>query len=95
MSDDMSERLGQDVLVVIDSLKLHQPVLVGHSIAGAELTWIANNAPSRVAGLVYLTTRDTHMLSTTARWRTSQIYRRFHRLTHRRRANQIWLASAH
>lgn len=54
VSDDMSKRLGQDVLVVIDSLKLHQPVLVGHSIAGAELTWIANNAPSRVAGLVYL-----------------------------------------
>src|SRR5262245_16093478 len=31
-------RLGDDVLAVIDALKLNKPVLVGHSIAGAELS---------------------------------------------------------
>jgi non-heme chloroperoxidase len=54
VSDNMAKRLGQDVLAVVDTLKLRQPVIVGHSIAGAELTWVANNAPNRVAGLVYL-----------------------------------------
>jgi non-heme chloroperoxidase len=53
-SDNVSERLGEDVLTVIDSLRLRRPVLIGHSIAGAELTWVANNDPDRVAGLVYL-----------------------------------------
>ena|SRR5579871_4384379 len=53
-SPDVLKRLGEDVLTVIDSLKLRRPVLIGHSIAGAELTWIANNDPSGVAGLVYL-----------------------------------------
>jgi len=53
-SDDISARLGEDVLAVIDSLNLRRPVLIGHSIGGVELTWIANNHPNRVAGLVYL-----------------------------------------
>jgi pimeloyl-ACP methyl ester carboxylesterase len=48
------DRLGQDVLAVIDALKLKTPVLVGHSIAGAELSWVATSRPNRVAGLVYL-----------------------------------------
>lgn len=47
-------RLGKDVIAVIDALHLQQPVLVGHSIAGEELSWIANNDPKAVAGLVYL-----------------------------------------
>ena len=51
---DVSKRLGEDVLAVIASLDLRRPVLVGHSIAGAELTWIANNQPDRIAGVVYL-----------------------------------------
>jgi pimeloyl-ACP methyl ester carboxylesterase len=53
-SDDVSKCLGEDVLAVIDSLNLSRPVLIGHSIAGAELSWIANNHPNRVAGLIYL-----------------------------------------
>lgn len=53
-SDDVAKRLGEDVLAVIDWLKLSRPVLIGHSIAGAELSWIANHYPSRVAGLIYL-----------------------------------------
>jgi pimeloyl-ACP methyl ester carboxylesterase len=47
-------RLGEDVLAVVDALKLNRPVLVGHSIAGAELSSIATSRPDRVAGLVYL-----------------------------------------
>ena len=53
-AENVGERLGEDVLAVIDALKLDQPILVGHSIAGAELSWIANQYPNRVAGVVYL-----------------------------------------
>lgn len=53
-TDDPADRLGEDVLAVIGALKLKRPILVGHSIAGAELSWIANQHPERVAGLVYL-----------------------------------------
>jgi non-heme chloroperoxidase len=48
------DRLGDDVFAVIDTLKLKRPILVGHSIAGAELSSVTNNHPGRVAGLVYL-----------------------------------------
>src|SRR5262249_45295809 len=43
-----------DVLAVVDSLKLTKPVLIGHSLAGEELSSIGSRQPSRVAGLVYL-----------------------------------------
>jgi pimeloyl-ACP methyl ester carboxylesterase len=33
-----ADRLGDDVLAVINSLNLNRPVLVGHSIAGEELS---------------------------------------------------------
>jgi non-heme chloroperoxidase len=49
-----ADRLGDDVLAVIESLKLPRPVLVGHSIAGEELSSVASRHPERVAGLVYL-----------------------------------------
>lgn len=51
---NVGERLGEDVLNVIDALKLDKPILVGHSIAGAELSWVANAHPDRIAGVVYL-----------------------------------------
>src|SRR5229473_3946534 len=51
---DVGERLGNDVLAVLDSLKLDKPILAGHSVAGAELSWIASTHASRIAGLVYL-----------------------------------------
>jgi non-heme chloroperoxidase len=51
---DPADRLGEDVLAVIDALGLKKPVLVGHSIAGAELSWMANHRSDRVAGLIYL-----------------------------------------
>src|SRR5208283_5386180 len=49
-----ADRLGDDVLAVMDALKLNRPVLVGHSIAGEELSSVASRYPSRVAGLIYL-----------------------------------------
>lgn len=49
-----SDRLRDDVLAVLDSLKLEKPVLAGHSIAGSELSAVAAFRPGRVAGLVYL-----------------------------------------
>ena len=51
---DVGAQLGEDVLAVIDALKLDKPILVGHSVAGAELSWMANAQPNRIAGLVYL-----------------------------------------
>jgi pimeloyl-ACP methyl ester carboxylesterase len=53
-TDDPADRLGDDVAAVIDALKLNRPVLVGHSIAGAELSSVANRHTDLVAGLVYV-----------------------------------------
>ena len=49
-----ADRLGDDVLAVLDSLKLNRPVLVGHSIAGQELSSIGTRHPEKVADLIYL-----------------------------------------
>jgi non-heme chloroperoxidase len=55
-----ADRLGDDVLAVLDALKLDRPVLVGHSIAGEELSSIGSRHPERVAGLVYLDAGDAY-----------------------------------
>ncbi|MGH7868462.1 MAG: alpha/beta fold hydrolase, partial [Candidatus Dormibacteraceae bacterium] len=47
-------RLGKDVLAAIDALELHRPILVGHSLAGEELSWVGSYHPDKVAGLIYL-----------------------------------------
>ena len=49
-----ADRLGDDVLAVIDALKLDRPVVAGHSIAGEELSSIGSRHPEKVAGLIYL-----------------------------------------
>jgi pimeloyl-ACP methyl ester carboxylesterase len=49
-----SDRLGDDVLAVITRLNLDRPVLVGHSIAGSELSSVGSRHPEKVRGLVYL-----------------------------------------
>ena len=49
-----ADRLGDDVLAVLDSLKLSKPVLVGHSIGGEELSSVATRHRNRLAALVYL-----------------------------------------
>ena len=62
------QRLADDVLRVIDSLKITSPVLIGHSMAGGELTTVASQHPNRLLGLVYLDavrdpTRDYSQIS--------------------------------
>ena len=47
-------RLGEDVAKVLDALSAPPVVLVGHSIAGQELSLLASRFPQRVDGVVYL-----------------------------------------
>jgi pimeloyl-ACP methyl ester carboxylesterase len=49
-----ADRLGDDVLNVLDSLKLNDPVLVGVSLGGEELSSVGSRYPGRVSGLIYL-----------------------------------------
>lgn len=49
-----ADRLGDDVLEVLDQLKVNRPVLVAHSLGGEELSSIGSRHPEKVAGLVYL-----------------------------------------
>ena len=53
-SGDAVDRLGEDVVAVLDVLALDAPVLVGHSIAGQEISYISSRYPDRSAGAVYL-----------------------------------------
>ncbi len=48
------DRLGKDIIAVLDVLKIVRPVLVGHSFAGQEVSWVATRFPERIAGAVYL-----------------------------------------
>jgi alpha-beta hydrolase superfamily lysophospholipase len=45
------QRLADDVLQVLDSLHLVKPVLVGHSMAGGEMTTLAGEHPDRLGAL--------------------------------------------
>ncbi len=49
-----AQRLGDDVLAVLDSLHIDRPVLAGHSFGGKDLTALASANPNRAAGLIYL-----------------------------------------
>ena len=49
-----ADRLGDDVLAVMNALKLNRPVLAGHSLGGEELSSVGSRHPERVAGLIYL-----------------------------------------
>ena len=53
-SNYTTDRRGDDILAVIDALKLNRPILVGHSLGGAELSSIGSRHPEKVAGLIYL-----------------------------------------
>jgi pimeloyl-ACP methyl ester carboxylesterase len=52
-------RLGDDVVAVLDALHIADPVLVGHSIAGEELSAVSTYHPRRAAALVYLDAAGT------------------------------------
>jgi pimeloyl-ACP methyl ester carboxylesterase len=62
-----ADRLGDDVLAVIDALKLSLPVLAGHSIAGEELSSIGSRHPEKVSGLIYLDAGYAYALYDSAR----------------------------
>jgi pimeloyl-ACP methyl ester carboxylesterase len=49
-----ADRLGDDVLAVMHALQLERPVLVGHSLAGEELSSIGSRHPELLSGLIYL-----------------------------------------
>ena len=49
-----ADRLGDDVLAVLDALQLNRPVLAGHSLGGEELSSVGSRHRQRVAGLIYL-----------------------------------------
>ena len=52
------QRLADDVLEVLNQLKLVKPVLAGHSMAGGELTTLGNQHSERLAGLAYIEALD-------------------------------------
>jgi non-heme chloroperoxidase len=47
-------RLGEDVREALDALELDKAVLIGHSLAGQELSYLANVDRTRLGGVVYL-----------------------------------------
>jgi non-heme chloroperoxidase len=49
-----ADHLADGVLAVLSQLNINRPVLVGHSLAGEELSSIGSRYPQRVAGLIYL-----------------------------------------
>jgi non-heme chloroperoxidase len=55
-----SERLADDVLAVLDQLKIAKPVLIGHSVGGEELSAIGTLHPERVSALIYLDAAYTY-----------------------------------
>ena len=50
----------QDVLAVLDHMSIQRVILVGHSIAGEEMTRFATVHPSRVQAIVYLDAAYDH-----------------------------------
>src|SRR5262245_20042250 len=49
-----ADRLGDDVLAVIEALAINKPILAGHSLGGEELSSIGSRYSDKVAGLIYL-----------------------------------------
>src|SRR6266545_1260498 len=58
--------LVSDLRIVLDSLRLSRVILVGHSIAGDELTAFAGSYPDQCRALVYLDAAYDHSQSATA-----------------------------
>jgi len=49
-----ADRLGDDVLAVMKTLKIERPILIGHSLGGEELSSIGSRHPELVSALIYL-----------------------------------------
>lgn len=58
-----AQRSADDVLRVLDSLKLVAPVLAGHSFGGQDLTTLGAEHSERIAGLVYLNSAEDPTLA--------------------------------
>lgn len=56
----------EDVLRVLDALKLEKPVMVGHSFGGQDLHVLGANCPDRIGGLVYLASAEDTSLGSLA-----------------------------
>jgi non-heme chloroperoxidase len=67
----------EDVLQVLDALKLEKPILAGHSFGGQDLNVIGALHPDRVAGLVYLNSAEDISLGPVSQsvreWEQSQL----------------------
>ena len=64
VNDFSLQRRTQDIINVLDNLKIESAIFVGHSVAGGELTYLGNHFPKRVAGLIYLDAlQDLHYFS--------------------------------
>ena len=48
------QRLADDVYHALEEAKIQKPVLIGHSMAGGEMTTLGRQHSDRIAGLVYL-----------------------------------------
>jgi len=68
-------RLAQDILQVMDALALKKVLLVGHSIAGEELSWLGGHYPGRFSGLVYLDAAYDRSGNSQANSRLTQLHR--------------------
>ncbi|HEV8377926.1 MAG TPA: alpha/beta hydrolase [Tepidisphaeraceae bacterium] len=49
-----TKTLAEDVIAFLDAMKIERAVLVGHSLGGTELSWIAAHHPQRVERLIFL-----------------------------------------
>jgi non-heme chloroperoxidase len=49
-----ADQLGDDVVSVIDTLKLNRPVLAGHSVAGEVLSAVASRHADKISALIYI-----------------------------------------
>jgi non-heme chloroperoxidase len=61
-----AQRSAEDVLQVLDALKLDHPVLAGHSFGGLDLLTIGAQHPRLAAGLVFLNSGDDPTLPDSA-----------------------------
>jgi len=52
------QRLADDVLRVLEVMQISKPLLVGHSMAGSEMTTLGSQHSDRVSGLAYLDAGD-------------------------------------
>jgi pimeloyl-ACP methyl ester carboxylesterase len=59
------QRSAEDVLDVVDALKLERPLLIGNSCAGQLLTVLGSQRSDRLGGLVYLDAADDPTLKLT------------------------------